>query len=364
MDNTTEPSFLKFIRDLEALSPGGLTDWLDCYLRGGEPSPVCPPARMERQFIVKKVHAESGDLVFRSRIEDSVSLLLESIEPSSGTEQYAFDVLSLVLSFRPRRSKQRLRRLLFNNVLRNSKYDVFDLYRLVIIANCRYDVDEQVKKYFSEDLPKAEDFSRYALTCYKSLISTFDEAAFLFIPKLVRFWQDNRFYARFVDLFEFSIEKLGVDMLAQCYGQLRCEMATLGKVETEQFDTLVFRSLAGRARSLGNIEYVNMLFTVHTGLKKVVPHEIFHELIRFVKVFDQNVIEEILRNYKAGRKEQHGWGFHVVDISREMSEHARSVIYLEDPRSENFREVPDLLVHADEYTRALFREASIYEVSH
>jgi len=342
-----------FIKELISMDSEKFVDWLDNYLKGIECIPKCPPLSMERHLVVEKIYLDSNNSIFQKTIKKSISKLLESFEPVPNSEEYLFYLLSLVISLRPYQAKARLRRLLFSESIEGLHFEVFNLNTVLIIANCKYDIDPQLKEFITKELATRNTFQDYALACYKGLIYTYDESAYLFIPKLAKFWSDKTFYSNFSTLFKLSFNKIGLSNLQHVYPNVINELKSLNPKFFYKFNNLLINEILIDNNRLKDQQYIKFLFNVYNEQNLTIPKIIFKEILKNIKNLNTKEMIKILGEYRKARMAKKGFGFTIYFPTREISRDTNPQITIEDHGiiKANSTESLELLENARNYSQ-------------
>jgi len=289
-------SYKELLESLKEYNATHLIEWLRFYLAGQIDSINLPP---EKEFAIENIYYNSNDLKFQNRMEIAIGLLIETYQPERDSAAFLYYLLSIVISLQPLHAKVAVREMLYNNIVipNGLQFEDEDLFSVLLFANCSYSIDDTLRDFLLYKLPEKEEFKKYALQGYKCLIDTMDESAYLFIPSIAQFWNDDNFFEDFSIQFKLSVEELGAIRLAPIYQNIIESLKKYGNNTKNKFISLIIDEDLIDKKYFNNADYSSMIMQIYQDLEQEIPFNYFQKMMSVVLTTNKNKFESNLRKY-------------------------------------------------------------------
>ena len=158
--------------------------WIEALISHGEIEPKIEIGEDELQHVLARIYDNLRSEQARNLFSQAVAILFQITPPHERKSEQLYYLTNVISYIRPLQARATLRRLLFGEVLIDVTYGRQDLHTMLLNANCKYDVDDDLVDYIKRSAARIDDFT-YLLVCFRALATRGAKEAVSFLDLLI-----------------------------------------------------------------------------------------------------------------------------------------------------------------------------------
>jgi hypothetical protein len=160
------------------------SDWLNAFLADLPHQPIIPINKEEPHHALVDLYRGLGSKAKRDLFAEAIKLVFEATQRIDENKEQLYYLLHLISYTVPQSAKLLLRQRLHESVLGSMEYGKQNLQTLLLIANSKYEVDDDLVDYIWRSARLSTDY-RHLLACLRILALRGGAEAYPFIENLI-----------------------------------------------------------------------------------------------------------------------------------------------------------------------------------
>lgn len=165
-------------------------DWTKKFLVGELCDPLVIVDDEEPHHVLAKIYNDLNNISHRDRLAEAIKITFETtpiIQQNAREHYYLIELLSYV---KPLSAKSLVRRYLKERSFLNINYGQQNLHTMLLVANSKYDIDEELLDFIHDSSQEIKDF-KYLLICLRLLSLASIDEFILFLDTLLPHLRSN-----------------------------------------------------------------------------------------------------------------------------------------------------------------------------